>query len=143
MRAVSSSGGIMNIKVKKSVSVIERVILAVIAVLIASVVFALSAQAKTGTTDPGPAPVTVGSPAPMGPAAPVGNVVALPEVAWANCFNVYRNGTLIAPCVKGFQYIDASPEVAPATRWTYEVSAVNDTGESPRIGQGGPYPSSK
>lgn len=130
----------MNIK-KQSVSVIERIILAVIAALIGSVVFALSAQAQEGTTV---ASTTATTPAPvMGPAAPVGNVVELPRDATANCFNVYRDDILIAECIKpriatatGHWYFDdSSPEIKPATRFTYSVSAVNDTGESPRLYQ--------
>lgn len=81
----------------------------------------------------------------------VGNTVTLPKVASATCFNIYRDGALIAKCVQPsiennsdgsfWYYDDHSPEVTPSSRFTYEVSAVNATGESPRYGQGGPYPS--
>lgn len=137
---------------KISTSVIERVAIALLAVAIVCLGFAVSAQAQEGTTAPVSAPATVESPAtPMGPAAPsverVANTVLLPQIVAADCFNVYRNGVLIGDCVQplidmstGDWYFDDSSEVVtPASKWTYEVSAVNATGESPRYSQGGPY----
>jgi hypothetical protein len=103
---------------------------------------AVSAHAGTGSTAT-TAPVAESPVEVMGPVVPVANVVELPRVASANCFNVYRDDILIAECIQpsidpadgDYYFLDSSPEVKPATRFTYSVSAVNDTGESPRLYQ--------
>lgn len=140
-----------NVKKIKFAKVAERILIACLAVAVAGLVFAISGHATAKESVSTPVATTI--PELMGPANTdakfVGNTVPLPKIAGADCFNVYRDGKLIAPCVKpkiestkdgDFYYFDdASPEVTPASRWTYEVSAVNATGESPRYGQGGPY----
>lgn len=137
---------------KKSVSNIEKFMIGGIVALGALVAVTGSAHAAANVTASSTAQAVTVAPNVMGPVAPeasrASNVVEVPRIAGADCFNIYRDGALLAKCIKpsvdattgDYYYDDKSVDVTPASRWTYEVSAVNATGESPRIGQGGPYP---
>jgi hypothetical protein len=144
-----------SIKKLKPVTDFERMLLALVTMLFAVTMFAVVASAHgQGERSERQAEVASTQSSVMGPAAPevarVANTVGIPKelVAYADCFNIYRNGELFAACIKpsideagDYYFIDNSPEIKPATRFTYSVSAVNATGESPRINQNGPYPS--
>jgi hypothetical protein len=123
--------------------VAERILIALLAIMLGTLIFsAVSAHAATGSAS-ATTPVVESTVEVMGPVVPVSNVIELPKIANANCFNIYRDDILLAECIKprvdtvtgNYYFDDSSPEVVPSSRFTYSVSAVNDTGESPRLHQ--------